>query len=106
MIDEYVSNPRLALLAEELRILNEGMITQNLHSAVRLHRLRQFAAASNDITSYADTSHLYDDEALPRGITMTNYGKFRARFSTNDGRQSASFDTVQEAITALEEARA
>lgn len=52
MTDEYVSNPRLALLAEELRIFNENLIAMNLPDWVRLFRMREFANASKQITGF------------------------------------------------------
>lgn len=48
---EYVSNPRLALLAEELRILNEDMIKVGVSDHRRLARLRDFAQSSKHVTN-------------------------------------------------------
>lgn len=48
---EYVSNPRLALLAEELRILNEDMIKTGVSDHRRLARLRDFAESSKHVTN-------------------------------------------------------
>jgi hypothetical protein len=41
--DEYVSVPKLAVLAKELEMLNAKLISEGLPSSVRILRLRQYA---------------------------------------------------------------
>ena len=62
MNNEYVSNPRLALLAEELQILNEKLINLNLPDSVRLFRMRNFAEASSQITNISIPRMQFTDD--------------------------------------------
>ncbi len=106
MTEEYVSNPRLAILAEELRILNESMIAQNLHSTVRICRLRMYAKYidANLLSARPNKSHLYDE--LPSGITLNGSGMFEARLALPLGkhRRVGRFEYIEDAIAAYQAA--
>lgn len=75
---EYISNPRLALLAEELRILNAELIEQKLPDYVRIVRMRDFARTARHISGDAlGFSHTFDN--LPTGISVTDTGNLKVR---------------------------
>lgn len=106
MTEEYVSNPRLAILAEELRILNDELIQKNIPDSIRLIRLRQFAESAKNIVAPLSDAHLYDGVRLPRGVSVTKGDRYLAKAVVN-GRQKylGTFDTVTEASNAYQAAK-
>lgn len=118
MNDEYQSNPRLAVLAEELRVLNEQLIEQGLPSHIRINRLRAFSENTKNIVdpNYAKGVSIhrgsesgsrfskFDDEGikLPSGVHKTTGGRFTAsRVINGHTTYLGTFDTVEAASSAF-----
>lgn len=87
---EYVSNPRLRILSEELRILNDILIKRNLPDSVRLFQLRDFAQASKHITGVTLPALALINED-------SDSAKWQVRFV---GGEILQFDTPAQAINA------
>lgn len=94
MNDEYVSNPRLRVLAEELTILNEKLITLNLPDRVRLFQLRDFAQSSRNISGITFPKLEITEDAL--------YGfRYSIQFAP---KYLGMFETPSQAISAYKAA--
>ena len=91
---EYVSNPRLRVLAEELRILNDILVKKNLPDRIRLFQLRDFAQASKQITgiSLPTLTLIGEDIGEPHWTTKI------------DGKSIGAFSTPTKAIEAYKRA--
>lgn len=50
MTDEYVSVPKLAVLAEELSVLNKKLIAEGIPFSIRLLRLREYANTAQAVS--------------------------------------------------------
>lgn len=84
MSDEYVSNPRLAVLAEELQILNESLIAKGVPDHARIIQLRRFAEASEYVSNieHLPTAECVEDETFGFQWTISFKRKSLGRFET------------------------
>lgn len=94
MLDEYVSDPKLAILAKELSILNEKLIREGIPGDRRIRRLRHFASASRFVKGFAGAIEI-------KGIYRLGEDKYQATFN---GKKIGSFSTECEAQAAVRQA--
>ena len=91
---DYISTPRLRVLAEELRILNEILIKKNLPDRIRLFQLRDFAQASKNISGVTFPKLEITEDAL--------YGcRYSIQFAP---KQLGTFETPSQAVNAYKKA--
>lgn len=91
---EYQSNPRLRVLSEELRILNEILIKRGLSDQARIFQMRDFAQASKHITGVT----------LPE-LTLLGAESDKPQWTAYiDMKSVGAFDTPRQAIEAYKAA--
>lgn len=101
MLDEYVSDPKLAILAKELSILNEKFLREGIPGDQRIRRLRHFANASRFVKGFAGVVEARSDHA--RGVYPQGEDRYRAVFN---GKRIGNFATELEAKAAVRHAHA
>lgn len=94
MLDDYVSNPKLAILAKELSILNKKLISEGVPGDQRIRRLRHFASASRLVKGFVGVVET-------KGIYRMGEDRYQATFN---GKKIGCFATESEAQAAVRQA--
>lgn len=94
MLDEYVSDPKLAILAKELSILNAKLVREGIPGDPRIRRLRHFANASRFVKGFVGVVET-------KGVYRTGEDRYQATFN---GKKVGCFSTESEAKAAVRQA--